>query len=216
MKPRFFALCALCLFALASTNAQETPQATYQSILAQVKNSDSKADFGKLRTAFTQTGNYKPYDSDRNTKKSLFAALQKKEYAKAKELAGKILETNYVDVDAHRAMYRACSELQMTDQAKFHRYVLDGLIQSILKSGDGKTAGTAYVVIATNEEYAALSELGIKPTRQALVSDNGKRYDRFDGVNQKNNEQVTVYFNIDRQFSWLKDQLEKGESKKAK
>jgi len=193
-----------------SVDAQEKPKLSYEVLLEQVKQGDPKADFLNLRMAFTETANYNPYDVDRKTRDALSESLENKEYAKAIELAEKGLKTRYVDLRTHFVSYRAYTEQGKADQAKFHRYVFDGLIQSILKSGDGKTPATAYVVISIIEEYWVLGVLGIRPTQQAVFDENGQKFDRIDGVDQKSKERVTLYFNVTKPSRWLTERLKQG------
>lgn len=210
MKANCCLLALLCLGGMAL--ADETPKdmATYQELLKQVKESSPKADFLKLRMAFTETAAYNPYDSDVMAKQEMAEALDNKEYEKALKLAEKALANRYVDINAHSVAARACEGLKKTEQAEFHRKVHDGLIQSILKSGDGKNQESAYAVIFVDEEYAVLGHLGIRRTQQALVGDKGQKFDRIVGVDKKSNERITLYFNVTRQFNWLADQLKKG------
>jgi hypothetical protein len=203
-------VCVLCFWALASVAAQQKPARGYDVLLEQAKKADPKADFLKLRMAFTETASYKPYGRDRETQQKLAEALAKKEYARAIELGEMLLKTCYVDLDAHSALERAYTQLGKMEQAKLHRRVFDGLVQSILKSGDGKTTGTAYVVISTDEEYAVLGVLGIRKSQQALLGDKDQKFDRIDGVDQKSKERVTVYFNVTKPFTWLTKQFGKG------
>jgi hypothetical protein len=37
----------------------------------------------------------------------------------------------------------------------------------------------------------------------------GQKFDRMDGIDQKTKKPVTVYFNVTKQLSWLKEQLNK-------
>src|SRR5262245_44947850 len=210
MALRVLLLTVFCLWPLASVDAQEKPKPTYDALLDRVKKADAKADFLKLRMAFTETANYKPYDFDRTTQGEMTKALDKKEYGKAVELAEKVLKTSYVDIEAHSVAQRAYTALGKADQAKFHRYIFDGLVQSILKSGDGKTPATGYVVISTDEEYAVLRVLDIQRTRQALMDEKGQKFDRIDGVERKSKERITLYFNVTKPLSWLEEQLKKG------
>jgi hypothetical protein len=207
---RCFALGLSCLCGLTWVAAQEKAKPKYESLLAQVKKSDPKAEFLKLRMAFTETADYNPYDSDRKTQEEMAQALDKKEYDKAIQLTEKLLKTKYVDLKAHSVAHRAYTALGKADKAKFHRWVFDGLVQSILKSGDGKTTATAYVVIATDEEYVVLGELGIRRTSQALMEEKGQKFDRMDGIDQKSKERVTLYFNVTKPLSWLKEQFKKS------
>lgn len=193
---------------VTATGAQEPTKASYQELLERVKKADPKVDFGALRMAFTATAAYNPYGLDQDRPR-MRAAFAKKDFDKALEFAEKLLGKNYPDIEAHRVAWRAHTELQDPDKAKFHRYVRDGLVQSILKSGDGKGAQTAYVVISTEEEYAVMEWLGVRSTKQALIQEQGHKLDRHEGVNEETNQRVTLYFNIDRPFQWLEEAFKK-------
>jgi hypothetical protein len=209
MRPPLLSLCWLCLLVSPAVQAQEKPKPTYAELLEQVKKDDPKADFLKLRMAFTETPAYNPYDNDSETTAAMLKAVDKKDHAGALALAEKLLAKRYVDLRAHSIAALACAELKKDEQAKFHRKVFLGLVQSILKSGDGKTPATAYVVISTPEEYVALGVLGIETTGQALVpGEKGQKFDRMEGVTGKK-ERVTVFFNVTRQFRWLEESLKK-------
>jgi hypothetical protein len=210
MTRRLLLSCIFCVWSVTSLQAQEKPKPSYDALLDQVKKSDPKADFLQLRMAFTRTANYKPYDSDNKARKGMTDAWEKKDLARAVALAQQVLKNRYVDLTAHWILSRAYAELKKADQAKYHRRVFDGLVQSILKSGNGKGPASAYVVISTDEEYAVLGVLGVRTTGQALINHKGKRFDRIDGVKRGSGDRVTIYFNIDKQFSWLQEQFKKG------
>jgi hypothetical protein len=76
-----------------------------------------------------------------------------------------------------------------------------GLMDSILASGNGATAQTAFVVIAVDEEYSAIAKLSLKSGRQRLLKNDGHRFDVLD-VTDKDGRTSTLYFNIDRLFAW--------------
>jgi hypothetical protein len=64
MSARALTLGLLCLWPLGGAAAQEKASPAYAVLLEQVKKSDPKADFFKLRMAFTETAAYKPYGPD--------------------------------------------------------------------------------------------------------------------------------------------------------
>jgi Domain of unknown function (DUF4919) len=124
---------------VAALWADDKPKPAFDALLAKVKRSDPKADFQQLRMAFTRTSDYKPYDTDANKiHEQMRNALQKQDYEQAIQLAEKVLKTKYVDLHAHLVAYRAYSELNKGEQAKYHRYVYDGLLESILKSANAR------------------------------------------------------------------------------
>jgi hypothetical protein len=134
------------------------------------------------------------------------AAIEKKDFATALQLATNVLKTNYVDWAAHLVAYRAYTELKNDEQAKFHKYVCEGLIRSILRSGNGRSASAAYVVISIDEETAVLGALGIQSTRQILLSEGDAKIDRIEGTEEKTAKNVTLYFNVTTPMNWLERQ----------
>jgi hypothetical protein len=159
--------------------------------------------------AYTENKAYNPYDFDRDAHQAMSVALKKKDYARVLEQAKKILEKNYLDVNAHLATRDAYTQMEKPEQAMFHGYVADGLVKSIMTSGDGKSPQTAFKVISTDEEYVILDALGLEPKAQALIKEKDHSYDRLEGVDRKTNKMVTLYFNIDIPLSWLKKSFKK-------
>lgn len=207
MVPRALIL-GLLLASCGPIFAQEAKKPSYQDLLAQVKKMDAKADFQALRLAYVQTPDYQPYGDDRASRDGMRDGMRSKDYQKAVKNADKVLSKNYVDIEAHAIAALAHAELKNADKAKFHTYVRDGLVKSILKSGDGKSPKTAFVVINTSEEYALMRALEVKPMRQALMKDKGHSYDRQDCLDGMS-KPITLYFNIDRPFQWLSDSMKK-------
>jgi hypothetical protein len=190
-------------------SAQDSPTPKYAALLDRVKKSDATVDFKELRLAYTETPDYSPYGGDRDTRQKMFAALNAREFDQAVESAEKILAKNFVEINAHFVAYVARRELGHAEKSTFHKFMFDGLVKSITGSGDGKTAETAFVVISTDEEYTLFNVLGLRPTGQALVSQNGHSFDRMTATDLKTTETVVYFFNIDKPFNWLGQSLKK-------
>lgn len=203
--------CLLLLLVAVSINAQslETSKPKYETLLERVKAGDTTVSFKDLRMAYTESQGYAPYGGDSEGRKSMLSAVKDKDYDKALGFAGNVLKQNYVDITAHLVSSIAYNELKNAERAKYHHGIVDGLIQSILKSGDGRSIETAYVVIATDEEYALFNVLGMKAVSQSLVHDKDHSYDKMDAVDRKTNQTTTFYFNIDIPFNWLGKSLTK-------
>lgn len=189
--------------------SQQENKATYESLLEKVKKSDPTADFTALRLAYADNPPKDSEGTDPDTDKAMFSAFRSKKYDKAIEYAQKILKGSFVDINAHLVLAAAYKERNDLEKEKFHSYVAEGLIKSILKSGDGKSQETAFVVISTDEEYVILRVFGLMPGTQSLQSANGHHYDRLDAVDPKTNQKVTLYFNIDRPYGALENIFKK-------
>jgi hypothetical protein len=80
--------------------------------------------------------------------------------------------------------------------------MVDGLLNSIKGSVDGKSKEKAFEVISINEEYGLIRSLGLKPINQALLNDEGHAYDVITVIDPQTNKESQLYFNIDRPFKW--------------
>jgi hypothetical protein len=189
--------------------SRQESKPSYESLLELVKKGDPAADFKALRLAYADNPPKDAGGTDPDVSRSMFSAMREKNYAKAIESAEKIMKSEFVDINAHLVASSAYKEKGNGEKEKFHRYVAEGLIKSILNSGDGKSQDTAFTVISTGEEYVILRVYGLMPGSQSLESSKGHHYDRLDAIDPKTKEKVTLYFNIDRPFGALENLFKK-------
>jgi hypothetical protein len=184
-------------------NPTPNPKSTYADLLQRAKKGDPTLDFKDLRFAYTETADYNPYGDTRDSRQRMFAALDAKEYDHVRALAETILAKNFLDLNGHFGAFIAHRELGNSQKADLHKFMFEGLVRSIEKSGDGKSPETAFVVISVDEEYVLLNWRGLRPTGQELVNQNGHSFDLMKAVDSKTNATVSYYFNIDKPFNWL-------------
>jgi len=209
-KTAFIVFCLL-LFSAAVQAQKPVEKTSYDTLLESVKNQDATVNFTELRLAYTETKQYSPYGGDVATRKTMFAALNAKQYEQALAASDKILAANYLDLNGHFVAYVAHRELGHAEKADYHKNIFQKLIKSISDSGDGKSMATALVVISTDEEYALFNYLGLRPTAQALIEDNNHRYDKMTVLDPESNQTRTYYFNVDKPFNWLGNSLKNKE-----
>ncbi|HVR95998.1 MAG TPA: DUF4919 domain-containing protein [Thermoanaerobaculia bacterium] len=174
--------------------AAKSPQEEYKALLERVKASDKSVDFGKMRQLQTQLESYDPYG---DIESDPFEPLRSGNFKEAKVVAGQMIEANYLDVKAHIAAAAAAEKLGDKDAATHHQYVVKGIIDSIFKSGDGRTTETAFKVITVDEEYALLQSQGLRVAGQSLVNDEKHSYDVLNALDPISMVTQEVYFNID-------------------
>ena len=208
MKRRLSGLFLMLLFTVVSVSAQtaqETPKTTektkYDVLLEKLKQKDPTVNFTELRHAFYESDLYNPY-APMMTYRPLNAALAQKNYEEVLKIAESVFAKNFVEVNAHMAAHVAYQETGNTERAQFHKYMADGLLNSIRGSVDGKTKETAFEVISINEEYGLIRFLKLRPITQALVNDNGHSYDAITVIDPATNKESVIYFNIDKPFNW--------------
>lgn len=215
--PRFafsFALAALCLSTVLAAGeppgkdakAEATsPQQEYEALLERVKKSDASVDFARMRELLTRLDHYNPYDRNREQPMTAFRAG---DLARARMLAEGILAGNYLDLEAHLAAAAMAEQRGDAAAAAHHGYVAQGVLDSILKSGDGKTLDTAFKVISLSEEYAVMRHFGLRVIEQALVhGKEGRSYDLLKGEDSGGGPVREIYFNIDPIMGFLSKML---------
>lgn len=192
-----------------TTEAQSQERSTYHTLLKSLKEGNRTTDFTMLRLSYTETSDYNPYGQDDALRSAMFTALQEKRYGDAIAEATKILETNFVDLDSHYVCTVAYKRMNDSKSYEFHDYVLQGLLSSILNSGDGKSPETALRVISTAEEYTILGMTGLRSMKQSLVHKNAHHYDRMEVMDVKTGDNFEIYFNVDIPFTWLNKRLQR-------
>jgi hypothetical protein len=85
---------------------------------------------------------------------------------------------NHLDVLAHKALALALEKVGNEALARRHNFIAQGLLRSLVNSGDGQSAATAFRVIRVDEEYALLYllELGEEVEQQSLMEIDSVEY----------------------------------------
>lgn len=195
----FAAVCVCLLFAPAALLAQSAAaaapaQVEFEALLVRVKASDPAVDFARVRRVFSESDAYRVSRDD--AEQALREAFTARAFERALAVAREMLGRNYLNLDAQFVAMASCIELKDACAAH-HRYVTAGILSSIDKSGDGKSAATAWVVIAVPEEYAFLGVQGLEVLGQALVEENGHKYDVLTVRDPETKAERRVYFNVD-------------------
>jgi hypothetical protein len=190
----------LAVAALPPAVAAQDRPSEYATLLASLKAGNTSIDYTRLRLSYMDSPEYKAAKDISKSEEAMSDALNKKDYPAALKDAEAVLESNYVNIDAHFVALVANQEMGAMDKAEFHRTVFRGLLNSIRNSGDGKSLETAWVVINVHEEYVLLRVLGFRPSQQSLVNQNGHSYDVMKVKNAEDGTEQTFYFNVDIPF----------------
>lgn len=193
---------ALCVFCFVFTNTpsfaienNETSQLTPADVAAPSPKLTDKVDFTRLRESYAKRTDFEMRCVLSNPKTEVGKAIKTKQFKKVYEIASTWLNQCPVDAGAHMWAYGASKELGDIAKANEHKRWYWGIIDSILKTGDGKSPKTAYVTISIAEEHRVLQYFGLKPIEQSVV--NGPpTVDKLIALPiDKNGNKVTIYFN---------------------
>lgn len=144
-----------------SPSLKNDTRSAYAREYLKVQNQDPSANFQKLRTLFLGTEYYKPWESkEHEAAIAIFNTIEDDDYALCLQLSQALIETNFTNLDAHFGAYQCHTRSGNNAQASYHAYVLKGLYQSILNSGDGLSPKTPYLCNSSNELRAFIRLTG--------------------------------------------------------
>ncbi len=165
------------------------------------------SEYTTMRLNFAAQPGYNPYVIQSIEKAKIneaMAAWRKGDVVTAFKEFKAILEVNPVSIETHRRMadgYKNLVKDAKNEQQKQellqlenkHLTIAEGLIKSIISSGDGKSSKTAFKVISIPEEYMALWYLGLIAEKAEL-----DKTGPFDVISAKNKEGNVekVYFDV--------------------
>lgn len=196
---RIAALAAFMLMTGTFAAAQDAPPA-FQDLVAKAEAGET-VDFTALRHAFVQWDAYDGYGREvRPMFNESWPAFRAKDCAKVEAVAAKMLKLDYTNSTVH-IIRGEC--LKMTGDeagAAREKAIGQGLFDSLIHSGNGRAADTAFEVVTMSEETLVLTLLGIEEAKQSLVENGGRQFDVIVGKDEKTGEEKTVWFNVDALF----------------
>jgi hypothetical protein len=175
----------------------------YQGLLAIAKQNPDAADYTKLRMLHTQSPGYGPFRFDSKSHHTLSNAMDIGDISAALDALHQLLSVCYLDIHAHMLAIDIYEKLGDSDLETYHMKFAMGLLDSIIRSGDGTSFETAFVVISAQEEYALLRVLSLEPIMQSFREHEGHKYDVFESPHPKTGKIIEVFFNIDLPMDWL-------------
>jgi hypothetical protein len=199
MRARALAFSLAAVLTILAPRAAAGGPSEYATLVASLKAGNTNIDYARLRISYMDSPEYKQAKDTSDAERAMWDSLHAKDYPKALKNAEEVLESEYVNIDAHYVAFVANEQMGTAEKADFHHAVFKGLVDSIMNSGDGLSPKTAWVVITVHEEYVVLRVLGMRPGEQSVLHSEGHSYDEMK-VKDENDADHTFYFNVDIPF----------------
>jgi Domain of unknown function (DUF4919) len=184
--------------------------ALYDELVAKAGRSQPDVDYTLLRLSYAETPDYDPYGA---TTRSLFSetwkALQDKDCATVMAKSDAYLRIDFTRAPIHIMRETCFEQTGDTDDAARELAIGKGLTESLLGSGDGKSAATAYVVVTMSEEGYVMTFLDMNEEQQSLIHDDKGYYDFIQGEDGHGNRK-SVFFNVTLPFMGMGRRLHAG------
>jgi hypothetical protein len=173
----------------------------YSAFVTQLEAGQTSINYTEFRESFLDSEQFKAAGKqipDLSTlRKEMHELMRKSKYAEIIDITKKMLSIDYTDIEAHKILHQTYKILGDMPNSKKYHDVEFGLLNSIIKKGDGKTCQTAWPVIQINEEYFILEMLGAKLQKQS-VDNTGGACDKMEV--QTDQGKTVYYFEISKVF----------------
>ena len=146
----------------------------YSKLVRQLEAGETNINYRDFRDSFLDSEQFKVAADKKpdldSLRKTMHELMKKAKYADIVEVAKKTLSIDYTDMEAHKILQQTYKILGDAPNQKKYHDIEFGLLNSIVKNGDGKTCQTAWPVIQVTEEYFILDMLGAKLLKQSIDS----------------------------------------------
>jgi hypothetical protein len=178
----------------------------YSEFVKQLELGQTAIDYREFRESFIESEQFKiasqkskDFDS---LKKEMYAQMNKENSQEVINLTKKMLSIDYTSLIAHKILRQTYKIIGDTTNASKYKTIQFGLLNSIVKNGDGKTCATAWPVIQIEEEYFILQMLGADLLKQS-TDNTGGVCDKME-VKTEEGDKKTYYFKINKVFEGYK------------
>jgi hypothetical protein len=192
---------ALAVYAQDQLDDPKVAHAKYDELAAKVDSGDLKVDWRALRLAARVGevfGDYDPIDANKRAK----AAFDKGDFDGALKIAREIEQHSIADGQAHVTAMNSLIVLGRKAEADKEQSTLRALLESITKSGDGKSPRTAWFAVGIQEEFIYMYALQVQYKEQHSMKQDGHWYDAVLVVDKAGKEKV-LWFNTDTDITLL-------------
>lgn len=177
----------------------------YSVTVKKLEAGETKINYREFRESFLESEQFKVVgiaNSDLGAlRKQMHDLMNQAKYPEIIDVAKKMLSIDYTDMEAHKILQQTYKiRGDETNRNKYHDIEF-GLLNSIVKNGDGKTCRTAWPVVQVTEEYFILQMIGAKLLQQS-IDNSGGLCDKMDVQTKEGNR--TFYFDVTKVFEGYK------------
>ncbi|WP_237068246.1 DUF4919 domain-containing protein [Microbulbifer guangxiensis] len=178
------------------------PASEYRRLLTEAQTLSFTLDFDALRRAYSESEEYNPHGGIRLTGlPEAYQSVEQSDYERCLRYVDEVLANNYMSLEAHMIGVVCSGRSEAHDREDLHRYMVEGLMDSIERSGDGRTQESAYHTITTSELRAFVRLKGLEVLEQSIVYDQQGVYDKMQVRDPESGSEYPLFFNVSQQFA---------------
>jgi hypothetical protein len=191
----------LPVHAQAQLDDPKVAHAKYDELAAKVNSGDLKVDWRALRLAARVgevAGDYDLMDAAKRGN----ASFDTGDYERALKIAREAEQHSVADGDAHLLAMHSLIALGRQPESDKELRILQALLESITKSGNGKSPKTAWFAVSIREEYVYMFALQMQFKEQHSLKQDGHWYDAV-AVTDKSGKDAVLWFITDTDIALM-------------
>ena len=174
----------------------------YSNYVKQLESGTTDIDYTDFRNSFLESEQFsnkhsQVYDS---LKKEIYNKIKDNNFNAVIDLTKAMLSIDYTSMFAHMYLQKTYQILGDTANRNKYHDIEFGLINSIIKSGDGKTCKTGWHVTQIEEEYFIIHVVLDADFQEQAISSGGKNTCDKMVLKTADGELVTYYFEANKVF----------------
>jgi len=177
----------------------------YSGLVRQLEAGQTDINYTEFRNSFLESEQFKVIANQNPDLQALRTTMRElmksSKYPEIIDITKKMLSLDYTNMEAHKILQQTYKILGDTGNAKKYHDIEFGLLNSIVRKGDGKSCQTGWPVVQVEEEYFILGMLGAKVRKQS-VDNTGGVCDKMEVETPEGN--ATYYFEISKVFEGYK------------
>ena len=204
VKNRLIFLTAFLIFKTACAFAQRINipdfNDRYCQYVKQLENGETDIDYTEFRSSFLASKQFNNKSTNYDSlKRQVYAGIKNRNYQEVVRLTKEMLSIDYTSMFAHKYLQQTFKILGDTIDRKKYHDIEFGLLNSITKSGNGKTCETGWHVTQIEEEYFILDMIGASLQTQSISSSAKNTCDKM-VVKNEDGSVETYYFEANKVF----------------
>ncbi|MGB3726524.1 MAG: DUF4919 domain-containing protein [Glaciecola sp.] len=176
--------------------------ADYHSLVNLIREQAATAeDFNRIIKVYPLTSLYQPSNNaEQVSKLQSQTQMQNQQWQACLQTNEALLQQNYTSLTGHYGAAICATELGNIETGQYHNGVLDGLIEAIWRTGDGKTPTTPLYITSANDLYAFVQLHQFVVVGQSLTYVNKLPIQVIKVHNPETNRTMLWYFDVTPQF----------------
>lgn len=171
----------------------------YSAYVKKLEAGDTTVNYTDFRNSFRDSKQFKIKESIKpkydSLQRNVGKFIEKEDYDNIIKSMRAMLAIDYTSLFAHKYISQAYTMKNDNKNSEKHRKIEEGLLKSIIKSGDGHSCNSGWKVLQNEEQYFVVYMLGATYIDEKMYESGARRCNAIN-VKEKPGNNTTYYFDV--------------------